>query len=197
MRNSNTLDYYDNHSDEFYKNTVDVEFAATQQRFLQKLKKGSTILDFGCGSGRDTLYFLEQGYHVDAIDGSVELCRLASEHTGIKVKNMLFQELSAVEQYDGIWACSSILHLPSETLTEVMGKMQIALKKKGIIYTSFKYGIFAGERNGRYFTDMTEETFAEFLNGINGLEIEEEWITLDVRPEREEERWLNLILLKR
>lgn len=197
MRNSNTLDYYDNHSDEFYKNTVDVEFAATQQRFLQKLKKGSTILDFGCGSGRDTLYFLEQGYHVDAIDGSVELCRLASEYTGIKVKNMLFQELSAVEQYDGIWACSSILHLPSETLTEVMGKMQIALKKKGIIYTSFKYGIFAGERNGRYFTDMTEETFAEFLNGINGLEIEEEWITSDVRPEREEERWLNLILLKR
>lgn len=197
MRNSNTLDYYDNHSDEFYKNTVDVEFAATQQRFLQKLKKGSTILDFGCGSGRDTIYFLEQGYHVDAIDGSVELCRLASEHTGIKVKNMLFQELSAVEQYDGIWACSSILHLPFETLTEVMGKMQIALKKKGIIYTSFKYGIFAGERNGRYFTDMTEETFAEFLNGINGLEIEEEWITSDVRPEREEERWLNLILLKR
>lgn len=197
MRNSNTLDYYDNHSDEFYKNTVDVEFAATQQRFLQKLKKGSTILDFGCGSGRDTLYFFEQGYHVDAIDGSVELCRLASEYTGIKVKNMLFQELSAVEQYDGIWACSSILHLPSETLTEVMGKMQIALKKKGIIYTSFKYGIFAGERNGRYFTDMTEETFAEFLNGINGLEIEEEWITSDVRPEREEERWLNLILLKR
>lgn len=197
MRNSNTLDYYDNHSDEFYKNTVGVEFAATQQRFLQKLKKGSTILDFGCGSGRDTIYFLEQGYHVDAIDGSVELCRLASEHTGIKVKNMLFQELSAVEQYDGIWACSSILHLPLETLTEVMGKMQIALKKKGIIYTSFKYGIFAGERNGRYFTDMTEETFAEFLNGINGLEIEEEWITSDVRPEREEERWLNLILLKR
>ncbi|HBI62365.1 MAG TPA: SAM-dependent methyltransferase [Lachnospiraceae bacterium] len=197
MRNSNTLDYYDNHSDEFYKNTVDVEFAATQQRFLQKLKKGSTILDFGCGSGRDTIYFLEQGYHVDAIDGSVELCRLASEHTGIKVKNMLFQELSAVEQYDGIWACSSILHLPLETLTEVMGKMQIALKKKGIIYTSFKYGTFAGERNGRYFTDMTEETFAEFLNGINGLEIEEEWITSDVRPEREEERWLNLILLKR
>lgn len=197
MRNNNTLDYYDNHSDEFYKNTVDVEFAATQQRFLQKLKKGSTILDFGCGSGRDTIYFLEQGYHVDAIDGSVELCRLASEHTGIKVKNMLFQELSAVEQYDGIWACSSILHLPLETLMEVMGKMQIALKKKGIIYTSFKYGIFAGERNGRYFTDMTEETFAELLNGMNGLEIEEEWITSDVRPEREEERWLNLILLKR
>lgn len=197
MRNNNTLDYYDNHSDEFYKNTVDVEFAATQQRFLQKLKKGSTILDFGCGSGRDTIYFLEQGYHVDAIDGSVELCRLASEHTGIKVKNMLFQELSAVEQYDGIWACSSILHLPFEILTEVMGKMQIALKKKGIIYTSFKYGIFAGERNGRYFTDMTEETFAELLNGMNGLEIEEEWITSDVRPEREEERWLNLILLKR
>ena len=78
-----------------------------------------------------------------------------------------------------------------------MGKMSDALKDNGIIYTSFKYGTFAGEKNGRYFTDMTEETFAEFLNCINALEIEEQWITADVRPERGEEKWLNLILRKK
>ena len=66
------------------------------------------ILDFGCGSGRDTKYFLEQGYNVDAVDGSKELCKLASEYTGIKVKHMLFRELAEVDRYDGIWACSSI-----------------------------------------------------------------------------------------
>ena len=196
MKYNNTLDYYDNYADEFYKNTVNVEFATTQEHFLAKLKNGSNILDFGCGSGRDTRFFLEQGYTVEAVDGSKELCKLAYKYTGIEVKNMLFEELSEVNKYDGIWACSSILHLPLGELANVMKKMAIALKEDGIIYTSFKYGTFEGERNGRYFTDMTEEKFAKFLSEIDSLEIEEQWITSDVRPGRGEERWLNLILRK-
>jgi len=196
MHGSDTLNYYNNHAEEFYKNTVDVEFAAMQKKFLLKLENGSCILDFGCGSGRDTKYFLEQGYVVEAIDGSAELCRLAGEYTGIKVKKMLFQELAEVDRYDGIWACSSILHLPADELADVMRKMAVALKEDGIIYTSFKYGIFSGERNGRFFTDMTEESFAEFLRKVEGLEVEEQWTTLDVRPGRGEEKWLNLILRK-
>lgn len=196
MQRNNTLGYYDDHAEEFYKSTVNVEFVTMQKRFMTKLKSGAYILDLGCGSGRDTKYFLEQGYCVDAMDGSSELCKLASKYTGIRVKNMLFQDLAEVEKYDGIWACSSILHLPIDVLTDVIRKMAIALKDKGIIYTSFKYGTFAGERNGRYFTDMTEGTFVELLGEIENLEIEEEWITSDVRPGRGEEKWLNLILRK-
>lgn len=197
MRHDTTLGYYDNHADEFYKSTVNVEFATMQERFLAKLENGSYILDFGCGSGRDTKYFLEKGYNVDATDGSKELCRLASEYTGIEVKNMFFQDLSEIDKYDGIWACSSILHLTIDELANVMRKMIVALKENGIIYTSFKYGTFAGERNGRFFTDMTEDTFADLLSKLDGLEVEEEWITSDVRPGRGEEQWLNLILRKR
>lgn len=197
MKYNNTLDYYDSYADEFFESTVSVEFTTLQEHFLAKLRKGSNILDFGCGSGRDTKYFLERGYNVEAVDGSAELCKLAREYTGIKVKNMFFQELSEVDKYDGIWACSSILHLSVGELIEVMRKMVIALKKNGIVYTSFKYGIFAGERKGRYFTDMTENTFAKFMTEIDGLEIEDQWITSDVRPGRGEEKWLNLILRKR
>ena len=197
MEYNTTLGYYDIHADRFYKSTVNVEFATMQRHFLAKLRRGSYILDFGCGSGRDTKFFLEQGYRVDAVDGSKELCKLASRYTEIEVKNMIFQELSEVGRYDGIWACSSILHLPIDELAEVMRKMVIALKEKGIIYTSFKYGTFAGDRDGRFFTDMTEETFAEFLSKIKGLDVEEQWITSDVRPGRGEEKWLNLILRKR
>ena len=196
MQYNNTLGYYDSHADKFYKSTVNIEFTTMQEKFLTKLEKGSNILDFGCGSGRDTKYFFEQGYNVEAIDGSAELCKLASEYNCNKVRNNFFQNLSEVDKYDGIWACSSILHLPVGELDEVMKKMVIALKKNGIIYTSFKYGTFAGERNGRYFTDMTEEVFAVFLSGIDGLKIEEQWITSDVRPGRGEEKWLNLILRK-
>jgi len=197
MQYNKTLDYYDSHANEFYRNTINVEFTTMQKRFLEKLGKNSCILDFGCGSGRDTKYFLEKGFYVDAIDGSKELCKLASEYAGIEVKNMYFEELSEVERYDGIWACSSILHLPIVELVKVMRKMAVALKENGIIYTSFKYGIFAGERNGRFFTDMTEETVADFLSEIDGLQVEEQWTTQDVRPERREEKWLNLILRKR
>ena len=197
VQNNNTLTYYDTYADEFYKSTVNVEFSTMQERFLKKLKNDSYILDFGCGSGRDTKYFIEQGYGVDAVDGSKELCKLASEHTGIEVKNMFFQELVDVDKYDGIWACSSILHLPIDELTIVMRKMADALKENGVIYTSFKYGTFAGERNGRFFTDMTEVTFAEFIREIEDLEVEEQWTTSDARPGRGEEKWLNLILRKR
>lgn len=196
MRQDITIDYYDNHADEFYKSTVDVRFTKVQERFMAKLQRGSYILDFGCGSGRDTKFFLEHGYIVDAADGSKELCRLACEYTGIDVQYMMFQELSEVDKYDGIWACSSILHLTYEELTDVMRKMATALKKDGIIYTSFKYGTFEGERNGRYFTDMTEESFSEFLSRIDDLKVEEQWTTSDVRPGRGEEKWLNLILRK-
>lgn len=192
-----TLNYYNQNALQFIQNTISVDFAATQKRFLTRLPAAARILDFGCGSGRDTKTFLEQGYRVDAIDGSEELCKLASEYTGIQVRHMFFQELSAVSEYDGIWACSSILHLKRAELSDVMRKMITALKPNGIIYTSFKYGIFEGERNGRYFTDMTEETFADFINTMNELQIEEEWVSADIRPERSEEKWLNLILRKK
>ena len=136
-------------------------------------------------------------YSLANLDGSIELCRLASEYTGIEVKNIFFNDLAQVEKYEGIWACSSILHLPLNELVEVMCKMVIALKDNGIIYTSFKYGTFAGDRNGRYFTDMTEDTFADFIKQIENVIIEEQWITSDVRPKRGEEKWLNIILRKK
>ena len=194
MMNDKTIEYYNENAKQFVDTTVNVEFHHMQNRFLEKLQDGAYILDFGCGSGRDTKYFLEQDYRVDAIDGSAELCKLASELTGIEVKHMYFQELSEVEKYDGIWACSSILHLTLNDLEDVMKRMTHAVKSHGIIYTSFKYGTFSGERNGRYFTDMTENTFEELLQKIPGLEVEEQWISSDVRPGRGEEKWLNLIL---
>lgn len=197
MEKDRTIRYYNSNAKEFASETVSVDFESTQKKFTDKLPEKSVILDFGCGSGRDTKYFISQGYQVDAVDGSIELCRLASKYTGIEVKNMLFHELAQVEKYEGIWACSSILHLPFHELAEVMRKMVAALKDKGIIYTSFKYGTFTGERNGRYFTDMTEDTFADFIKQIENVSIEELWITSDIRPKRGEEKWLNIILRKK
>ena len=191
-----TIEYYNQNADMFAQGTRLVDFTVVQERFAKILPVGSRILDFGCGSGRDTKYFLEKGYRVEATDGSSELCKLASAFTGIEVKEMLFQDLDASGQYEGIWACSSILHLSKKELFPVIRKMCDALKDNGVIYTSFKYGDFEGKRNGRYFTDFTENTFDKFMKVIPELTIEEEWITTDVRPGRGEEKWLNLILRK-
>ena len=192
-----TLTYYNMNAVAFVEGTKDVDFKTIQDKFASRLPKGASVLDFGCGSGRDTKYFKEQGFGVTATDGSEELCKIASEYTGVPVKKMLFMELDEVAAYDGIWACSSILHCPYEDLVIVMQKICTALKDNGVLYTSFKYGTFAGERNGRFFTDMTEESFKELLEKVPGLEIEDLTITTDVRPGRGEEKWLNLILRKK
>ena len=196
MSENKTLDYYNKNASSFAEKTIDVDFPDTQKYFQELLPEQGYILDFGCGSGRDIKYFLSQNFKVDAIDGSEELCRIASDYTGIKVKKMLFQELDEIEKYDGIWACSSILHLTQNELKTVFGKMVKALKRDGIIYTSFKYGNFEGERNERYFIDFTEEKFNKFVHNIENVKLKEEWITCDVRPGRGEEKWLNLILQK-
>ena len=191
-----TIDYYNLNAENFIENTQNVDMHLAQDKFLHLLNEGAAILDFGCGSGRDTKYFLDKGCRVTATDGSAELCRQASVFTGIEVQEMLFQELDDIDTYDGIWACSSILHLPKNELLLVIRKMSDALKDTGVIYTSFKYGDFEGVRNGRYFTDFNEDSFKKFIAGIPEITIEDHWITGDVRPGRGDERWLNLILRK-
>ena len=196
VTDNNTLGYYNKNSVDFVDSTRDVDFREIQDKFLGLIAPKSLILDFGCGSGRDTKYFLSKGYIVEAWDGSIELCKAASEFTQIDVKNKLFQDLSASSLYDGIWACSSILHLPLNDLILVMKKIESALKNTGVLYTSFKYGDYSGERNGRYFTDMTEDRFDEILQHCPSLHIIEIWQTGDVRQDRENEKWLNILLRK-
>lgn len=191
-----TLDYYNSKAKDFVSGTIDIVFTEIQDIFLECVPVGGKILDFGCGSGRDTKYFLSKGYNVDAIDGSEKLCKIASEYTGVQVKQMLFEELDVVEEYDGIWACASILHVEKKQLTDIMKKIAIATKTDGVVYASFKYGEFEGVRNGRFFTYLTEESLGKLLEAVPELVIEKLWTSADVRAERGEERWLNIVLRK-
>ena len=196
MKRKSSLKYYDENAASFTESTCNVDFSGIRDRFAAKMCPGAEILDFGCGSGRDTKAFLEQGFRVTAIDGSGRMCEIASEYTGIPVRKMLFRELNETGRYDGIWACASILHVPGSALPDILERMKNALRNNGVIYASFKYGTFEGERDGRYFTDLTEDSFAELLKKTDGLIIEEEWISTDVRPGRNDQKWLNVILRK-
>ena len=188
-----TLQFYEENAQKFTSDTADANMSDTRNLFLAQLPDQAHILDLGCGSGRDTKAFLDAGYVVDAVDGSAELCKFASEYTGIQVKQMLFQDLNLENEYDGIWACASILHLKKSELSDTVKRIAAALKPGGIFYASFKYGTYEGMRNGRYFTDFTEESLEEFWSDFPMLQIITTWSTQDVRPGREEERWINLM----
>ncbi|MDO4557277.1 MAG: class I SAM-dependent methyltransferase, partial [Lachnospiraceae bacterium] len=123
-----TLDYYNKNARVYFDKTVATDFEKIRESFLSYVKDNAYILDFGCGSGRDAKIFKDLGYKVDAIDGSQELCRMATVYTGIKVKQMLFNEFHAKEIYDAVWACASILHLPYEEILNVMQNICDALK---------------------------------------------------------------------
>jgi SAM-dependent methyltransferase len=189
-------EFYERNADGFYGDTVTTDMTPIYERFLPLVKQGGRILDAGCGSGRDTLAFLQRGYQVDAFDGSSEMVRRASTLTGIEVRRLMFESLldtPLLEKYDGIWCCASLLHVERERLPFVMGALRHSLAPGASMYVSFKHGETDRVKNGRTFTDLTEEGLEQILAAIGSCELHERWVTDDQRPGRSD-RWLNAII---
>ncbi|NCA72456.1 MAG: class I SAM-dependent methyltransferase [Sphingobacteriia bacterium] len=189
-----TLAYYEDQAETFFAETIDVDMAPLYARFLARVPPGGHLLDAGCGSGRDALAFRRLGYDVNAFEASPALARLASEHCGLPVEVLRFQEVEWENAFDGIWACASLLHVPMAELPEVLGRLGRALKPDGVLYASFKYGAGEREHGGRRFTDLDETGLAALVGAVPGLVVLETWTTGDRRPGREHERWLNAML---
>lgn len=189
-----TLDYYDRHAEAYRDDTVNVSMKYSYDRFLFYLPKTGRLLDFGCGSGRDAKYFMSRGFAVDAVDGSAVQAELTSAWLGQPVRVMDFADLSEENAYEGIWACASILHCPWDELQDVFAKMMKALKKEGVIYSSFKLGDFEGWRDERYYTDLTVERLFQLLKDFDNCLLLECWKSHDQRPGRFDEMWLNFIV---
>ena len=128
---------------------------------------------------------------------SSEVCKIASKYIGQNVICRDFKDLHDKNEFDAVWACASILHVPPINLPTVIINISNALKLGGYFYASFKYGDFEGERNGRYFTDLTEKSLCSLIDPFHDLEIIETFITNDVRISREDEKWLNIIIKKK
>ena len=155
-----TLDYYNQNASEYFEKTVKVDMKKQYDFFLKYMKPNGKILDFGCGSGRDSLYFKDLGYDVDAIDGSNDLCELASHYTKLNVKCMNFDDLNIINYYDGIWACATLLHVSKSEMHDILVKIRNALKKDGIVYIALKDGNKEEiTSEGRFFNYYTKELF--------------------------------------
>lgn len=188
-----TNDYYNNNADKFIDGTINVDMSKICDKFLGYITTGNKVLDVGCGSGRDSLYFKNNGYEVVAIDASTELCKRASMVINQEVLLVDMNDLSYQEEFDGIFACASILHVKSEDLTNVFNRLYAALKVDGILYCSFKYGVDEKIVNERFFNFMTEDRLAPYIKEFDVLD---SFVTGDVRSDRSDS-WLNVILKKR
>lgn len=203
-----TISYYDEHAEEFCKTTIDADMSLCRDRFLDYIERSISIstvengnrtqlhiLDAGCGSGRDAKAFMEAGYQVTAIDASAKVCEEAEKLLGQKVLCMSFEDMDFQEEFHGIWACASLLHISRENIDDVLKRLWFALKDDGVLYASFKYG--EGERiaNGRFFNDYQEDSLTELIIR-NHFHIEELFLTQDVRQGREQEQWINVLVKK-
>lgn len=189
-----TLNYYNQHAQTFSDSTLNVDMSALYAEFLPYIEQNGHVLDAGCGSARDAMYFKNQGFIVSAFDASPALAKLASNYLQQPVAVKSFQELKCVNKYDGIWCCASLLHVPKAELPQVFLNLQNALKPNGVLYVSFKYGTQEREHNGREFTDLTEQLLSTLLNQHTQLRIIKHWQSVDQRPGRESEVWLNALL---
>lgn len=166
-----TIDYYNANAQKYFDTTVGADMSKQYDLFLKYVRENGRILDFGCGSGRDSFSFKKMGYKVDAIDGSEELCKLARERVGVNAQCMNFLDFEAHEEYDGIWACATLLHLKKPELIDVLSRLRDGLVYDGCLYTSLKNG--TGEEvtpEGRYYLYLPKEEFLD-LSSDAGLQM--------------------------
>jgi SAM-dependent methyltransferase len=131
--------------------------------FLERLAPGATILELGCGSGRDAEQMEARGFVVEPTDGVREMATQAEARLGREVRVMRFDELEAIERYDGVVAAYSLLHVPRAGLTAVLGRVWRALKPGGWHVATYKTAGGEGrDRLGRYYNYLSEEELRAF-----------------------------------
>ena len=174
-----TIGYYDSHPEEYAQTTYAADMTDYYRRFLKYVPKGGSIVDMGCGSGRDMKYFAEAGYSASGVDASEGMCRVAHEYSGCPVVCCDALAWRPETKCDAIWANGSLLHLHKDEITTFIKTKSEYLKPNGILYFSMKAGIPDGfDGNGRYFTPFSESIVDSVL-ADGKLKVRERWTQSD------------------
>ncbi len=192
-----TLSYYQRNAQEYARATLHANITEVRDMFIKRLPQRAHVLDAGCGAGRDTLAFLRQGYEVSAFDASSALCEICSELTGIVARRLKFEDFDITDEYNGIWACASLLHLPKSLLPGSLFRLVRGLKRGGILYMSFKHG--EGERfapDGRFFTDLRVQDLNSLISQTTDVAVDKVWTTTGTDGFDRPTLWTNAFVTK-
>lgn len=193
-----TLAHYDRSAAAFAADTGRLDLTPLYRPFLSRVPVGGRILDAGCGVGRDALAFARLGYEVVAFDASTAMVREARVRLAeaAPVLHMRFDEVAWRGEFDGLWTCASLLHVPLGEFPMIGGRFAGVLRPGGAWYLSFKLG--AGERraaDGRLFVDHDEATLRHALARLPVV-IAEVWESPELRRGRSGEHWLNCVAVR-
>lgn len=191
-----TLDFYNLNYDEYFNSTVNGNMNKQYDDFLDGIPKKGLIMDLGCGSGRDSKYFLKNGYRVVSIDGSKSLAKKASEYLSQEVLVMDFNDVLYKNKFDGIWACASLLHIPKDEFIFVMNNLLFSLKRKGKMYISLKEGIGESYEGDRFYQYYSDDEIRKIISNIGGLKLTKSYSSQSVTNPNENRRWNNYFFIK-
>ena len=198
-----SIEFYDNNAEMYINDTMNVDMRKLYNVFEQYLNQGDTVLDIGCGSGRDSSYFLEKGYNVYAHDGSREMVAYTKRFLGNRVALAKFDAFdpeilfSKKIIFDGLWACSSLLHVPEKELVNVLKRYLSFLADQGVFFMSFKRREENHEKDGRLFTNFTKEKLVHLLGSIENISVLAYLETADIREDRKNEDWISVVVRKK
>lgn len=193
---SATYAWYEANAKKYFDAAVGINMTVLYVPFLAYMQPYASILDAGCGSGRDTLYFTQRGYKVTAFDYSPALVKMAAKLTGQPVLHLAFKDLTVENQFHGVWASYALVHVPMDDMHDVLFRLSRSMKVGGVMYTSFRYGTGETDRHGRRFLDLDEEGADELIDAHPELSVIRCWQTGDLRPDRPMVKWLNLLVRK-
>jgi SAM-dependent methyltransferase len=166
-----TISWYDRNPKKYFRQTAYLDLREIYKEFRKHIPFAGTILDAGCGVGRDTRYFINKGYRVISFDASIEMVNLCRQYSFAYCLHKSFENINYIEEFDGIWASASLHHLSPLKFKDALLRLADATKPGGIIHFSLKTG------NG-HTIDQGKTTYYHQDKDIDPIMIEKLMFTL-------------------
>ena len=187
-----TLEHYNQHAEDFWEGTRKHDVSQNIAALLQYIEGEPpfTILDFGCGPGRDLTAFAQLGHRAVGLEGAARFAAMARVHSGCEVWQQDFLKLDLPDRhFDGVFANAALFHVPGQELPRVLRELHATLKPRGALFASNPHGDNEeGWSRGRYGAYHDLQTWRRYLSGAGFVEL-----THYYRPAglpREQQPWL-------